>query len=262
MTMKAVALAADNSPVFSHVSAAAVWGLPILGAWPPEVHTLVASASGGRSGRGIRRHCVELDLVRSTVLDNLRVTSVERTLIDLARTLSFASAVMAFDHALATDRGRKSPMTTKSRILAELEHVGWSRGRNRVLTVVAFADGASGSPGESLSRVRIFELGFPAPCLQAEFVHHTGIRDFADFDWPDYEHLGEFDGHGKYLDPRMRAGLSPDQIVIAEKRREDRLRTRRAHFTRWEWGDALQPARLLAILVDAGLPRTGIRTFS
>lgn len=259
MRVRAAALATQHPPLFSHLSAAAVWSLPILGPWPDAVHTLHPRADGGRSSGGIVRHGVDLGLVSSQVLDGLRVTSIERTLLDLARTMPFASAVMSLDHALASDLDRREPMTTKDLLREELDRVGWVHGRGRVLRVINFGDGASGSPGESLSRSRFYELGFPAPDLQTTFVHHSGTVDRVDFDWPDYGLVGEFDGHGKYLDPRLTSGLTPAEIVIREKQREDRLRTRRPHFARWEWADALRPSRLMAILLDAGLPRSEVR---
>jgi hypothetical protein len=260
MMLTATALAADTPPVFSHGSAAAIWGLPILGAWPAEAHIVCGVSTGGRSSRGIVRHGVAMELVDVRLVDGLFVTSLERTLIDLAATAPFASAVISMDYALGDDLGKVTPMTTKELLAGELNRLNLRRGRARIESVISFAVTCSGSPGESLSRVRFHELGFPAPTLQVEFVHHTGVTDRCDFDWEEFGLIGEFDGHGKYLDPRLRSGLSSDQIVIREKQREDRLRTRRPRFSRWEWRDALEPRRLLAILTDAGLPRTGIRT--
>ena len=193
-----------------------------------------------------------MELVATHLIDGLLVTSVERTLIDLAATTSFASGVMAFDFAL----GGRDPLTTKERTRTELDRLTLTRGLRRIENVLNFAVTNSGSPGESLSRARIFELGFPAPTLQVEFRHHTGILDRVDFDWEPFEHIGEFDGHGKYRNPRFMSGLTAEEVVIREKQREDRLRTQRPHFTRWEWPDALDPRRLAAILTNAGLPRT------
>lgn len=251
--LRAAEKAASRPLVFSHLSAAALWGLPVLGRWEgAAVHVAVGTSSGGRSSHGISRHGVAMELVTTHLVDGLIVTSVERTLIDLAATTSFASAVMSLDSAL----GGRDPLTTKERIRAESERLALRRGRRRVEHAVDFAVQNSGSPGESLSRARLFELGFPAPKLQVEFVHHTGITDRVDFDWEEYEHIGEFDGLGKYRDPRLMSGLTPEEIVIREKRREDRLRSQRPHFSRWEWSDALEPHRLAAILTEAGLPRS------
>ena len=251
--LRAAEHAASCPLVFSHLSAAAIWGLPVLGLWQSaSVHVVMGISSGGRSSRGISRHGVAMELVVTHLVDGLIVTSVERTLIDLATTTSFASAVMSFDFAL----GGRDPLTTKQRIRTEMERLALRRGRRRVEHVLDFAVQNSGSPGESLSRARFFELGFPAPKLQVEFVHHTGITDRVDFDWEEFEHIGEFDGLGKYRDPRLMSGLAPEEVVIREKRREDRLRSKRPHFSRWEWADALEAHRLAAILAEAGLPRS------
>lgn len=258
MSIRAVDLAAAESPIFSHRSAAAVWGLPLLGSWAHPVHEVVPLSGGGRSSPGIVRHGVRMNQVSVTERAGMLVTSIERTLLDLALTESFASAVMACDAALSTDLGRERPLTTKERLRAELSRFA-PRSAARAERVIDFADGDSGSPGESLSRVRFHELGFPAPLLQVEFIHHTGITDRADFFWPKYGHIGESDGLSKYRDPRLMNGRSPDEVVIEEKRREDRLRSQQPRFSRWEWLDAFYPQRLLAILLDAGLPRIHAR---
>jgi hypothetical protein len=145
-------------------------------------------------------------------------------------------------------------MTTRALIRSELARLDFRRGLARVARAIEFADGRSESPGESLSRVRLHELGFPPPELQVEFTHHTGATDRVDFFWPEHGHIGECDGLAKYRDPLLRAGRSPEQVVIDEKRREDRLRSQEPRFSRWEWADAYHPHRLRAILSAAGLP--------
>ncbi|UDF13766.1 hypothetical protein LH407_02615 [Antiquaquibacter oligotrophicus] len=196
-----------------------------------------------------------MTLAATAVVHGLLATSIERTLIDLAVSTPFASAVMAWDFAIE----HPSPLTTKENIRGELERLAITRGRKRIETVLAFAVTNSGSPGESLSRARFLELGFPAPALQVKFRHHTGVVDRVDFDWEEFDHIGEFDGLGKYRNPRFMSGLTAEEVVIREKQREDRLRTKRSHVTRWEWADALHPERLAAILTDAGLPRRRVR---
>jgi len=254
LRIRAVDLAAVEPPLFSHRSAATVWGLPFLRAGAPIAETLVAPARGGRSGRGIVRRCVDLDAVSECFVQGLRVTSLERTLIDLARTLPFASAVMAFDFAVNDDGGRRAPLTTIELVTAELARLDIRRGLARVMRAIEFADPRSESPNESLSRARIFELGFPSPDLQVEIAHHTGVVDRVDMLWREHGHIGECDGLAKYRDPALRGGRSPIDVLVDEKRREDRLRSRYSRLTRWEWGDALVPTRLRDILLNAGLP--------
>ena len=98
------------------------------------------------------------------------------------------------------------------------------RGVARIEAVAQFADGRAESPKESESRVVIAELGFAAPELQYEVFDADGLAGRADFAWPSERTLGEYDGKTKYFDEQLTGGLSPEQILWKEKRREERLR--------------------------------------
>ncbi|HEV7812977.1 MAG TPA: hypothetical protein VGO99_08410, partial [Leifsonia sp.] len=54
--MLAVAGARRDDLVFAGASAAAVWGLPIVGAWPAAVEALAGERSGTRSRSGVTWH--------------------------------------------------------------------------------------------------------------------------------------------------------------------------------------------------------------
>jgi hypothetical protein len=119
-----------------------------------------------------------------------------------------------------------------------------------------FGDEASGSVGESLSRAQMHLLGFPAPRLQVRMTRPDGPDDIVDFDWPEFALFGEFDGHGKYLRSEYTKGRDIADIIIAEKRREDRIRRRHRPFAaRWDWAVARRPQLLAQHLEEAGLPR-------
>jgi hypothetical protein len=124
---------------------------------------------------------------------------------------------------------------------------------------VSFADGRSGSTGESVSRVNIHVSGFPPPELQVPFLNADGREDIVDFFW-EARHtrqlmplLGEFDGKVKYTRAEYTRGLPIEEVVWAEKIREDRLRGPGRSMVRWLWRTALSPERLRATLLDAGL---------
>ena len=244
-----VAAVAHSHPsaVFSHWSAAVLHELPVIGAWPSEVHVAAARASGGRSETGVTRHCRGLDASEWTTLDGRRVTTVARTLVDLAMVQPFRFALAPIDHALA------STMNV-AELKRFLDSCGSFRGLERVSKAFEFADSRSGSPGESLSRGTIHDLGFPAPLLQVEH-RIPGRRARTDFEWPDFKVFGEFDGAGKYFRMELLGGLTAAEAVLAEKRREDDLR-RVTGFSaaRWGWDDALRATPLRDILLDCGLP--------
>lgn len=102
---------------------------------------------------------------------------------------------------------------------------------------IGFARPGAMSPGESRSRVAMARHGVAPPVLQSEVRSPGGVvLGTADFGWPDHVWAGEFDGlvkHGRLLRP----GQQPADVVIAEKRREDAMRTALRGLTRWTWDE-------------------------
>ncbi|MBE1515658.1 hypothetical protein [Nesterenkonia halotolerans] len=116
-----------------------------------------------------------------------------------------------------------------------------------------FADPLSESAGESLSRVRIHELGFEQPVLQVSFELGSTVAR-VDFYWPGCGVVGEFDGKVKYLRADELSGVSVEEVVWREKLREDALRARGLRVVRWTWEDLRRPGALEARLRAAGVP--------
>ena len=229
-------------PVFSFHAAAALWGLPILGVWPEHIDVTVRSDAGGSSAL-VRRHHVR-GVPPADYVSGLPVTSVARTVVDLARCTPFASALVTADAAL---RGGKCGMAQLAAEVAALSPR--AIGRRMATRVVHLADLRSGSEGESLSRARMFEMGFPQPELQVPLLQGDRRRAYGDFGWGDL--IGEFDGRVKYRADGYSGG-AVEEVVWREKVREDAIR-RTHRVVRWVWEDALDPARLRRILVGAGL---------
>ncbi len=119
--------------------------------------------------------------------------------------------------------------------------------------VAAFADGRSGSPGESLSRVWFAEVGLPEPDLQVEFHDEAGQIGITDFYWSKYRTIGEFDGRGKYDEPKDSQATARG-VVYAEKRREDRLRVDN-EVVRFGWSDVRTGPRQLVQRFHAAFAR-------
>jgi hypothetical protein len=236
---------------FSHATAASLWRLPRIGGWPIDAHVTSREAAGGRSSDHLIRHVV--DLHQTEAIDGISVTGLARTIVDLARTETFLNGVVAADAALRGLRFFGEPLVSVAReaLTAELPPRG-HRGRAKACAVIAFADGRSASPGESLSRVRIEELGMPRPELQPRISDEFGDM-FPDFCWPAHRVLGEFDGLGKYLRHEFMNGRSVAEVIIDEKWREDRLRNLGWRVIRWGWHEAVNPQSLRPLLFSAGL---------
>lgn len=244
-------LVSSKPLVFSRASAAALWRVPRIGAWPDAVH-VVSNGASGRTGRQFVRH-VGPGVHSTDDIDGVTVTSLARTLIDIGRFESTTDAVVAIDAGLGGIRvGELAYAVTRQQLLAELTRVGAGRGSRSARFAVEFGDQRSGSPGESLSRLSIARAGLTPPVLQQRFVDEHGVM-FADFWWPDHGIAGEFDGVGKYLREEWMNGRSAAEVVIAEKRREDRLRRQASGVVRWGWDVAGSPARLGRLLRQAGV---------
>ena len=249
--VRSLFLTHPSVPIISHQSAAALWGLPILGRWPADVHVLMARASGGRSDPGVRRHALGVDPGHLVEIDGITMTNLARTVVDVAATSTLHSAVATVDAALHEPR-YGLPRLTWRELLDQYERMLPFRGSRRALEVIDFAETGAASPKESASRVTIALLGFPRPELQRRFVV-DGEEVFVDFYWEGIDCIGECDGYGKYADPSMLRGRTAVDVVLAEKRREDGLRAQVRGFARWEGTDALNTAVLSRKLMAAGL---------
>lgn len=241
--------------MLSHHSAAVIWNLPMLTSWPGEVHFLTERHSGGRSEPGIRKHALGIDAVDVAVRDGLQVTTIERTVVDLATVLDLKSAVAVVDRALFAERfGRMPTLTTKAKLRETWERMLPFRGSVRAAAIIEFGTHLAGSPNESGSRVNIALNGFPRPELQRRFLVEGHQRE-TDFYWEEHDAIGESDGKGKYFDPRLRGGLTTEQVVYEEKLREDALRRQVRHFTRWDFRIGMSQSRLGDRLREIGLPQ-------
>ena len=233
--------------LFSHESAAVLLGLPVLRG-SDAVHVLAERASGGRSQLDVVRHCLGLERAEPWVVDGVLVTSPARTVLDLATSRSFEAAVVVGD-AMA----RLYP-AERAQLDELVDWFGGGRGAVRLRRAHRFLAPGAGSPGESISRVRMHVAGFVAPVLQFE-VRTGPHRDVTDFAWPDDDAVGEFDGEVKYREDRYRAGGSAEDVVVREKNRENRIRRSYPRFARWDMRDLRRPGELERILAAAGVPR-------
>ncbi|WP_409332239.1 hypothetical protein [Trujillonella humicola] len=224
--------------VVSHASAALLHGLPLWRLPARRLHVIRPPGSAGSGSARVHLHLARLPDTQVTTVDGVVVTDVARTVIDLARTATFESAVVLADAAL------KRELTTEDRLRSCLQDMGPVPGSRRAARVVDFADGRSGSVGESRSRVLIHRLGLPAPDLQVEVRRADGSRiGFCDFGWEEERTVAEFDGRIKY-GRLLRPGQEPGDAVFTEKIREDDVRDAGREVARWIWADLDRPQRI------------------
>lgn len=268
---------APRQPVFCHATAARLWGLWIVGL-PRKLHVVTEVVTSGRSKNGVIRRTGSLSdhVVRC---GPFQLTDKLTTAFALIRTLTFPDAVAVCDSALRrpeqrhavnhmvalhleplarepvweTD-GPQGPAVTANE-LRDLAALLPSRAaRERTLTVINFASALSGSAGESISRAKMHQLGFPAPILQKEFTLRTGRAAFVDFWFREPGLAGEFDGKGKYLRADWSGGSMEDRLW-REKLREDDIRSQGVRFVRWTWRELGDQNAFEQLLRHAGLPQ-------
>lgn len=224
--------------VLSHASAGVLHGLPVPYAALKRVWVTRSRRGNGHVSKHVIERGCPLPDADVTVIDGLSVTSLPRTVADLARLLRADWAVAVADAALRNG-------VSKHDLVASIEAARRRRGNARAGFVLDFADPRSESPGESRSRVILAQGGLPAPTLQREVWGDVGLVGRTDFAWEDDGVLGEFDGHIKYGAHR-RPGESVGDAVAREKLREDDLRSLEWGVVRWVWDELDHPRNLVA----------------
>lgn len=262
---RALAAGAARSCVVSHVSAVAAHGLPRV---RDDFDDTVTVTDRRRTSTKTSPHLLRRpgdvpgdDIVR---LGDLSVTGLRRTAVDIARTASFADAVLCSDAVLRRlvlpDGHRIGPAVTaavrgeREALLGRLgptSHPG-NRAARRALR---FASPLAENGGESLLRVVLFELGLSGVELQREFRLADGRVARCDAFLATHGVAVEFNGFVKLTDPRMLAGRTPAEVV-RDRARRDRalceLPEVRA-VVNCEYLDLVVPDRLGGLLGDAGV---------
>jgi very-short-patch-repair endonuclease len=213
--------------VYSHLSAARLHGLFVWGV-DDKVHVLhTTRPSSDRWGKDVRGHTesfTEDDVVQ---VQGLRATTLERTIFDSARMLSYPKALVIMDHGLrvGADRSRLTSLATVS---------SGKRGIRTLRKALDNADPRSESAGETLTRELMQRLSIRPPQPQFEVQSRLG-RHRMDFAWEEQKLALEFDGRTKYFD------FNPtEEVIFQERRREKALVEEGWRFIRIEWKDLFQ----------------------
>jgi hypothetical protein len=213
LQLAAVFAATGSQSVGSHRSAGRVYGLGLVGRDQDQV-TEITRAPGGRGGHtarlGVLVHVARLPAEHVVSHRGVLLTSVPRTVVDLARALPFAQGVAVADSALSAG------LTSKSELAAVIGDCPRWPGLRRAREVTEFSDARSESVLESLSRAVFGQAGLPPPDLQVWVGDDEGVIGRADFLWRRYNTIGEADGAFKYQTPaRARAQLERDARLRA-----------------------------------------------
>jgi hypothetical protein len=200
----------------SHESSAIARGLPVF-AIPPHV-CLTREAGAWRGGPQLRVRIAPLDRVE--LVDGIRCTPLDRTIVDIARSRSLRESAVPGDAALRQGLSR-------AELVRALDDAASWADVGRAAKSVAFFDGRSESALESVSRVVIVhEAKLAEPELQfvIDLDQDTSYR--LDFYWKLKRVIGEADGLSKY---------ETVEVIRAEKIRQERLENSDRRVVRWTW---------------------------
>lgn len=241
LRLRAVIHRLGGEAVASHASAALLHGLPVWGVPLDRVHLTRVDDVPGRRQADVTHHVGRLDPGDVVEAGGVPCVGPTRAAIEtglLGTPASFLPTADALLHAgLATraDLGR-----------TWLAMERWPD-RHKLSVAVRLADGAAESVGESRLRWILWGQGLPTPVLQYEVVDpDSDFRAYCDLAWPEHGVVLEFDGFVKY-GRLLRPGQSVADVLVAEKRREDRIR----ELTGWTvirvvWADLEHPTALVA----------------
>lgn len=157
----------------SHRAAARLWRIELL-----CVRAEFTDPAGLRKRKSVRVHRSAIRAGDVVVRDGLRITSIDRTLADLLLFCPRDEALVAVDSAVAhrtivsgETRIRRASLSSLGRVAAALGKR--SRGAARARRCLALADPSSGSPAETVARLRMHDAGLH-PETQAEVTTADG----------------------------------------------------------------------------------------
>lgn len=219
----------ERHHLLSHDSAARGLGLPLLRGGTDLSHITREGVGGSRTRHGVKHHLgreLPADVVER---DGIPMTGLARTALDVGREHGFACGVVAIDAALR--RG----VTHRDFELELARMTSWPY----VCTcrsALAFADPGAESPGESLVRILLAEMGCVDIETQFAVPVPGGIR------WCDLRvgrHLVEFDGKVKYV-PRAAGGFAdvdPAEVAFRDRRRDTEVAVHDLGLSHLTWYD-------------------------
>jgi len=212
MDTAAALLRAEAGAAASHTSAARLYRVHFIGGWPVAPTITVPPAAGTKSKakrtRILDRRVAQLPERHVTAVDGIGATAPARTLIDVARELTFAEGVVVADDMRGRDLVQQ-PALDEVLTFCRL----WP-GIETARRVVAFADPRAESPLESYGRAVLHEHGAPRFEPQVWLYDERGVIGRVDGYVEEFFTVVEFDGLVKYTE---------SDALHAEKLRQERL---------------------------------------
>ncbi|MEP9362490.1 type IV toxin-antitoxin system AbiEi family antitoxin domain-containing protein [Nocardioides sp. CN2-186] len=240
---RAVLQQAKTRVVLSHVSGVPEYDGPTWGLDLSDVHVTRSDGCAGRHEAGVHQHCGTIlpgDVRRR---NGVEVMSPTRVALEVSTLASVEASLVVVNHFLHCGATTESALAERYALMGQ-----WPKTLSTDL-ILRLADRRIESVGESRTFFLCFRQGLPMPQPQYPIEDHDGrVFAYVDFAWPQLGVFLEFDGLVKYERLR-RPGQSASEVVVAEKRREERI----CRLTGWRcirivWSDLSRPQATAAAI--------------
>lgn len=184
--------------VFSHETAAALWGIPLpIGIAaagrrdpePPLLHVSVPRRSAKPAARGVRGHVLRFDRIAVRVHRGLRLVDPATTWVQLGARLTVDDLVAAADFLLTGTEpyDGRAPLCTPSELEAALVAHPGCRGAASLRSALTLARCGPLSRRESLLRLDLVRAGLPEPVANHRVLDTDGtLLAMIDLAYPGY----------------------------------------------------------------------------
>lgn len=223
---------------FSHHTAAALHGLPLPLSLrgPLPLHVSVPTGRTPSASASIAGHRLAIESVDVVQRRGLRLTSLVRTVLDLAAHLPDEDLLAAIDNALWRKR-RHGHRASAASLRAALDRFSGRRGRARVTALIPLGTDRADSPPESAIRLRFLRAQLPPMLVNVGIMSTTGhLLAQPDLQFRDFRMAYDYEGDHHRTDPEQwRKDLA----------RVPRLQDAGWHCTRISAADLADSAELL-----------------
>jgi very-short-patch-repair endonuclease len=200
----AAVLACQPDAYTSHESAVHIHGLFPLRAQPAPAHVTVVGRNVNARGKITIHRTEALAEDETTLVDNIPVTTVARTILDLAATLKMPDLEQLVAEAYA------GTLTSRSELRRLLARYPGRPGSRALTALTKTTPKRTRSRPERMLLTLIRKAGLPEPRVNAP-LHGYEV----DLLWPDHRLVVEFDGHAFHAPkPKRERDIRRDQDLI------------------------------------------------
>lgn len=191
---------------FSHETAAAIWGAPLVESGEIVIHVSTIGTGRIARGRGIRGHRTKQTYASTRIVNGLRVASFATLWASMGASLGRDQLVVLGDYGCREwregygrpDPGRR-PIATLTELLAAM-HAGRRVGIDRLRDAHPLIRLDAWSPRETRARLLLVDAGLPDPQLNHDvYDAHGGFVACVDLAYPEFKVAIEYQGqlHGE-----------------------------------------------------------------